>query len=388
MRKMKNDGITLIALVITIIVLLILAGVSIAMLTGNNGILKQAEESKNKTEEAKLEEERKLDDYEDYINKNISGLPKTEETIPYLPNSDFYQVEGTTLDTGVVIKDKEGNSYVWIEVPKNTIYKNAKFNTDYEAIEKDLQNYAINYRGEKPEWTDTWYEGSGIENETAYNTLKNKMLQSIYDNGGFWISQYEIGSEVTRSNKNDTLTKGFSKEGMYPYCQITCSKAQTIANNFNSGNKTSSLLFGLQWDLVCKYIETKGAKTQEEINTNSSNWGNYLNESFEISNGKYSIDSGVTFTDVVNNYKKEKDTKVLLTTGASERNKVLNIYDFAGNVYEWTLENTNTTQNDLHCVLRGGSCIYYGNAREASLRYDISSIVNGYFDVGFRVTIY
>ena len=55
-KQRKNRGITLIALVITIIVLLILAGVSIAMLTGENGIITQAQNAKNKTEEASEKE--------------------------------------------------------------------------------------------------------------------------------------------------------------------------------------------------------------------------------------------------------------------------------------------------------------------------------------------
>lgn len=58
---MKNQkGITLIALVITIIVLLILAGVSIAMLTGENGILKKAGEATTNTTDAEVEEAIKL----------------------------------------------------------------------------------------------------------------------------------------------------------------------------------------------------------------------------------------------------------------------------------------------------------------------------------------
>ena len=60
----KEKGITLIALVITIIVLLILAGVSIAMLTGENGILTQAQNAKNKTEEAARKEEQDLAELE------------------------------------------------------------------------------------------------------------------------------------------------------------------------------------------------------------------------------------------------------------------------------------------------------------------------------------
>ena len=62
----KEKGITLIALVITIIVLLILAGVSIAMLTGQNGILTQAQNAKNKTEEAQAEEQNILTGYENF----------------------------------------------------------------------------------------------------------------------------------------------------------------------------------------------------------------------------------------------------------------------------------------------------------------------------------
>ena len=76
-RKMKNfsRGVTLIALVITIIVLLILAGVSIAMLTGDNGIITQAQKVKEKTEEAKIREEQQL---ESLLNKITSEVPSEE----------------------------------------------------------------------------------------------------------------------------------------------------------------------------------------------------------------------------------------------------------------------------------------------------------------------
>ena len=67
----KERGITLIALVITIIVLLILAGVSIAMLTGENGILTQAQEAKNKTTQAEQEETEDLGATEDLINQYV-----------------------------------------------------------------------------------------------------------------------------------------------------------------------------------------------------------------------------------------------------------------------------------------------------------------------------
>ena len=57
---MKQKGITLIALVITIIILLILASVTIATLTGENGIITKAMEAREKTEQAGVEEQLKL----------------------------------------------------------------------------------------------------------------------------------------------------------------------------------------------------------------------------------------------------------------------------------------------------------------------------------------
>ena len=78
--KNKDKGITLIALVVTIIVLLILAGISISMLTGQNGILTRAAESKVKTEEAEKQENERMEEYDDTINQY--NLPATAEGQP------------------------------------------------------------------------------------------------------------------------------------------------------------------------------------------------------------------------------------------------------------------------------------------------------------------
>ena len=80
-KKLKNkQGITLIALVITIVVLLILAGVSIAMLTGNNGILTQVQNAKNETEEAERNEQLDLLKQEELINETLNGVEVEQVT--------------------------------------------------------------------------------------------------------------------------------------------------------------------------------------------------------------------------------------------------------------------------------------------------------------------
>lgn len=85
MYKLKeipsNKGITLIALIITIIVLLILAGVSIAMLTGENGLIAKAATSKAKTEKAELEEKEKLAKTNEIMDRYVTNREGTTITI-------------------------------------------------------------------------------------------------------------------------------------------------------------------------------------------------------------------------------------------------------------------------------------------------------------------
>ena len=131
MKKVKKEekGITLIALVITIVVLIILATVSIATLTGENGILTRAADSKTETEEAKEDELRRLTALE--AATNIDGTTHTEtiaqvgtdepETVTVKIPAGFAisQVEGeNSVEDGLVIIDKNGNEFVWVPVSK------------------------------------------------------------------------------------------------------------------------------------------------------------------------------------------------------------------------------------------------------------------------------
>lgn len=83
-RNVNNNGITLIALVVTIIVLLILAGVSISMLTGENGILNRAGEAKEKTTLSQKKETTDLANMEEIISNGIEGkyLDKVTDNNP------------------------------------------------------------------------------------------------------------------------------------------------------------------------------------------------------------------------------------------------------------------------------------------------------------------
>lgn len=95
----KNNGMTLVALVVSIIVLLILAGVSIAMLTGKNGLITKAISAKEKTEQAETDEKDKL--------------AKTNETIEkYVTNRDgSITIDSNKLNEMIEEKVKEQYTY-------------------------------------------------------------------------------------------------------------------------------------------------------------------------------------------------------------------------------------------------------------------------------------
>ena len=417
----KNKGITLIALVVTIIVLLILAGISIVMLTGQNGILNRAAEAKEKTEVAQEEENEKLQGYEDTINQYVpnsnggitgGSLPTGTGTTPYLPDeSKFEKVEGTDLNTGLVIKEKKtGSEYVWVEVPRTTaVYPEGKLNIteftdeEYTNIETYLHTYTSEYRNGTI-YNDVYYEDDTkgwFTDEAEYNTAKKKMLKSVYQNGGFWVGRYEAGIEKNRTAEGEATTIPLSKANLYPYTYVTRTQAKVLAEQVESGNYTSSLMFGVQWDLVLKYIETKNPSQKSNLLTDSTTIGNYYNSAFTLNRGKfakYEEDEVLTDWKAYNSDEKsnlvEKSQKksqssyengILLTTGATEATNLQNIYDIAGNVEEWTLEKTSNDRTP--CAFRGGSFGNNGSNIPASYRSNSKMSESG-LNVGFRFSLY
>ena len=314
-------------------------------------------------------------------------------TNPYLPEG-FTKVEGTSLSNGLTIQDSKGNQYVWIEVPKTSeVYPTAGLNIknftteEYTAIETDLHTYTNDYRN-GTSYKDEYYSDAttGLKSE-QYTELKQKMLKSVYQNGGFYIGKYETGIE-DKPKTSGSSTKApeeipVIKQNAYPYNYVTCSQAQTLASKMESGNYTSSLMFGVQWDLVLKYLETKGT-AQADLKTDSTNWGNYKDNLWNITNAnsKYAP-NGSKWTNGAYG-KKDSNKSVLLSTGASETFSKQGIYDIAGNVSEWTLEYT--SNSDSPCANRGGNCNNNGVYPAAGRSVYTTTYYN--VSIGFRVSLF
>ena len=328
------------------------------------------------------------------INGGSTTVVNKKTTNPYLPEG-FTKVGGTSLSNGYTIQDSKGNQYLWVEVPMTEeVYPTAGLNIkdftteEYTAIETDLHTYTNDYR-DGTSYKDEYYSDAttGLKSE-QYTALKQKMLKSVYKNGGFYIGKYETGIESTPKTSGSSTTAPEEipviKQNAYPYNYVTCSQAQTLANKMESGKYTSSLIFGVQWDLVLKYLETKGT-AQADLKTDSTNIGNYYDNLWEITNenSKYAP-NGSGWTSGAYG-KKDSNKSVLLSTGASETFSKQGIYDIAGNVYEWTLEYTSNSNSP--CALRGGDFYNGGSYNPAAYR-DVYGTANFNDYLGFRVVLY
>ena len=446
----NNKGITLVALVVTIVVLLILAGVSINLVLGNNGIIAKAKEAETKSAEASQNDLKGMNGLVSEMEGALAGngstgsgsgnggaggsgtdtkvpAEATAETAPYFPDNTFTKKEGT-IDTGLVIQDASGNEYVWVVVPKS-LYNNTNYNsnnakkplssTDYANIEYCLQQYTKTYRG-ITSYSDTHKADTnnvGWLTSDEYTELKNSMLKSVYENGGFYVGRYEAGIETTGTNRTSNTEKNsdgkYTIEGMptpvtkadaYPYTYVTRTQAQNLASNVNPGTKTSSLMFGVQWNLVLAFMSKDTAKitSTDVLTSNSTTIGNYCDSTFQLSQtGKYAMCSSWTLSSTWNpsttattNFVDSSRNKIaqstngngiLVTTGTSEKNKVMNIYDIAGNVWEWTLEWTSGDSDP--CAKRGGFYNLSGSDASAASRsgYGTTAALDS---VGFRLSLW
>ena len=389
----KNKGITLIALVITIIVLLILAGVSIAMLTGQNGILTQAQKAKSETENAAKNEAAILDEYNKYLNNAVGGgiveggtKPETDDQGYFEKNSTINGEKGNadnptipagfkpidenganwgdgskapeqaSVENGLVIQDKEGNQFVW--VPVRGEYKR---NTDYALTEVSTTAY-----------TDTGYLPEGIqptipddsELEIPEGKTKEEVIgeineqaerEAVTSKGGFYISRYEAGKETVNSTN-----KLVSKSGATVWNNIAVEDSgenkgcKTVAKYFiDNDNVKSALCSGIQWDMTMAFVNGKQDGSSDEDKTYN-----------------------------VTQYKASRHTDSPDESGQNVADRVCNIFDLEGNYYEYVAEK-NSYYGPLPFVVRGGG---YNFSYSASYR----NVGNGdaVSSFSFRFTLY
>ena len=409
----KEKGITLIALIITIIVMLILVGVVVTVVIQSNLLgtaktagdkYKTAYEDESNMSEVTINGE-KYASIEDYIEET-KPLPegagkRAEKTKEYSDGTKTawipagFTVSGirgeTTIEGGLVIYDiPDGSTVDWdnktIKLPSESETKEIKtavnqfvwipveVNKSTEPTDTET-SIASFYRSEwannaRTTVVDSKYrepysydETNDYDASTGIKKQIENLTKSIYKYGGFYIGRYEAGSETERKSSSGKTAIGI-KQDMYPYnfvkwgesmSNIGTEGAVALSNSLYNSMKpnygaTSMLCTGACWDSVLDFI-----KATKNV-TSSADWGNYGDAKFDIIRGKYAEYANGTlgsFTAVEGTYKKElysvSKKYIILTTGATERNSAKNIYDVAGNCWEWTTESYSSGRR----VLRG-----------------------------------
>ena len=259
-------------------------------------------------------------------------------------------------NNGLVIEDEIGNQFVWVPVNIE--------DEEYYKLAKD---------------NDTKY----YNKDNLIPNLKQDL--QILKYGGFYISRYEAGiSKEMQDNikefsseTNDIEGKPMSKQGQIVWNFISWSNAKKNSKNMyqNSNVVESDLITSKQLGSLYYWLNKSGYNIE-----NSKNWGNFSNANF-LFTGYYSIDYGKTYKYDENKFKSQYN--MILSTGATERNKSNNIYDLVGNVMEYmdVLESKINNNKILNYYVIGG---YYDNISDYSVMkaYGVTS------KQGFRIILY
>lgn len=376
-----NQGITLVALVVTIVVLLILSSVSLNLVLGDNGIIVKAKEAAETTAAAQEKEamERNLLEKE-LENSLATPTPKPQPTDGVKIPAGFYYVGGTKT-SGIVISDNVndkdkyknkavvgtdllGNQYVWIPCTTDNTSSELQYTRTEWGVEVDGDD---NSRAIKDELTLTdasvTYSDADTANGINADVSKEIVAQikaekaSVAQYGGYYIGRYEVGKN------SDTAVVKYNQT---PYASITWSTAYGLAKKIITNSEVNSYLCSsYAWDTAVNFIQ------------NNSTAKNYAT-SIEGFNGNWNPQA---VKDPSGNVIKPAGTSQQLNTGLTTQ--FCNIFDMGGNEAEFTTELNPGTSETV--VLRGGGYNYYGFP--AGYRWDIGS-GRAYILNGFRATLF
>lgn len=378
-KEKFNQGITLVALVVTIVVLLILAGVSLNLVLGENGIISKAREASTKTVQAQQNSEIEMNLLEQEL-ANATKEPDPAEGVK-MPTG-FYYVGGTKT-SGIVISDNVndkdkyknkavvgtdllGNQYVWIPCTTDSTSSKLQYARTEWGVEEDGDD---NSRAIKDELTLTdasvTYSDADTANGINADVSKEIVAQikaektSVAKYGGYYIGRYEVGKN------GDTAVVKYNQT---PYASITWSTAYGLAKKIITNSEaTSYLCSSYAWDTAVNFIQ------------NNSTAKNYAT-SIEGFNGNWNPQA---VKDPSGNVIKPAGTSQQLNTGLTTQ--FCNIFDMGGNEAEFTTELNPGTSETV--VLRGGDYYYDYYIGPAGYRWDNRS-GGANISYGFRATLF
>ncbi len=405
-----EKGITLIALVITIVILIILATVSINVVLGEGGLIDRAQEGKSLTDQAQTDEQEELTGAEEYINGILVGIEDQNPPAPQTPkvedvkggeafdektkvvdskNNEIWVPKGfriasdsgNTVQQGIVIEDVnastdtavQGSQYVWIPVgtftkddgsPSGEI-KLGRYTFDRSTGKPELVQDAANYTqsvviDSYHSELSTYREGKESSGKDGLNATAKDLkgfIDSVSSNGGYYVGRYEAsyasGSSTANYKAASKISNSYSGGRSYTpgrlWNYITQLDASKVAINTYAGNASvkSDLINSYAWDTAIVYIQEAG----------NSNYANQKSKNNSLAN-----------------------------TGTNN-DEVCKINDMASNIIEWTTEYSSLTYSNkaYPCTIIGGtyyvSITYTADRSHNHATYSSDCI-------GFRLSLY
>ena len=448
--KIKQEkGITLIALVVTIVVLLILAGVSLNAIFSENGIIKRAKDAQNKMDQATQNDLDAINGLNNWIDgkingssgKNTTGGDDTPTEKPLITDSsltsnDRTSSESTTViakdkkenqvvvpggfkisgdsgesvEQGIVIEDKEGNQFVWVPVSNiNADGSNKIVKDDGSKIEITLGRYS--FKREKNATTNLYEDGTptlvqkGSEYaETTVGTLDTKYrVESYY----YELSDYRVSNE-----KEDTTGTNTTAKDLQAFIEKTnTNKGFYIARyeaSYGSGYNSSGTDTATKFANAKPLSKVSKANSTSSMNYNTGTLWNFITQpqAALVSQNMYKNDSYVE-SDLINSY--AWDTAIVYiqamgnenyananrdTTGntslkntGSTGDEKCKIFDMAANTAEWTTEYSTAATSSVAspCTFRGG---YYSYSGGFTSRRSCGNAPYSSYYVSFRPLLY
>ena len=416
----RERGITLIALVVTIVVLLILAGVSINALFGNNGIIEKAKEAQNKMDKATENDQKEINELTNWLDNQVNGttgggttgeddnpsttpkisrligtvvdkntkaedaygnkitIPKGFKVVAHgtVAGSATYTYSGDNIPAvqdGIVIENgTDGNQFVW--VPVGTIKnKNNTTNTiTLGRYEFDSNTGALK--------SNTPVQVASVENCTQEVTINTNYKE---------LSVFRAGNSATDSTAQNATARNLEE-----FISTTLANGGYYIARFEASGTASKITSKYNQTVLGNITQPNAAKAAREMYGEIKE-NNKLVYASDLVNS-YAWDTAIIFIQTYSgktdyaSHNESKTTKAFTATGKNN-DKYCNIWDMSGNAYECTTEYS--TYSDPRrfcpCVIRGGYYnTNYGEARTYSSYRDYAGMTNSDRHGGLRPLLY